>query len=232
MEQNKNMNTITTVLIAIIAVLVTLCILLATGTISLQSNNTNNEQNNSNNSQENQNQQAENNTNNNNSNNNATHNGGNDNTIQYRQISNLNCSNSELTYNDINVKINQKSEDLMCSLNSVTVNGQDIKSNLLHSVDSYAVYDNNVLFLTGDSSGTKFIIYNPASNSVTMALYPNTLNGYWVKSFTTDNSKITITGEECGPQCGYESTNEPYATYEITYSNHTFSSPKFIKKFS
>ena len=63
-----------------------------------------------------------------------------------------------------------------------------------------------------------------------MKLQPENLNGYWVTSYTTNNNTITINGKECGEQFGSKSTGYPSATFEIEYSNNTFSDPKLINR--
>lgn len=65
-----------------------------------------------------------------------------------------------------------------------------------------------------------------------MRLYPDTLEGYWVDSYKTENNKIIITGRECGLQCANTESGYPRATFEIEYNNNSFSSPKLVEKFT
>ena len=152
------------------------------------------------------------------------------NTIQTKLIDNLNCSNSETTFNGITVKLEQKTNNDVCSVSNMSINGKDIKGDISMWVNSYEIYDNNVIILSGDTSGTLFTIYSLSSNQIIVKLAPNSLEGYWVSSYKTNNNKITIEGKECGEQCGNISTGYKNATFEIEYSNNTFSVPKLVSK--
>lgn len=210
MENQKNSKVVISLLIIIIGILTVFCILFATGTISFNNNTTNNNQKNIND--------------------NNIVNG--NNIIQTKLVDNLNCSNSETTFNEITVKVEQKNNDGICSVNSVKVNDKDIKNDVSMWIDSYEIYDNNVIIFSGSTSGKLLTIYSLSSNSVVMKLEPNNLSGYWVASYTTNNNIIIINGKECGEQCGNKSTGYSRATFEIEYSNNTFSSPKLVDKLS
>lgn len=213
MENKNNNKIIITLLLIIIVILTVLCILFATNTISFNDNSTNSNQQNMENNQ----------TNANNSDNQNK-------VIQTKLVDNLDCNNSETTFNNITVKIEQKKDDGMCSVNSITINDKDIKDDVAIWIDSYEIYDNNVIILSGHTSGSLFTIYNLENNSSIMKLEPNTLNGYWVTSYTTNNNKITINGKECGTQCGTETTEYPNATFEIECNNNSFTYPYLIEK--
>ena len=211
---NKNNSKIVIVLSSIIIVILTvLCILFATDTISFNNNSTNSNQQNMENNQ----------TNTNNSDNQNK-------VIQTKLVDNLDCNNSETTFNNITVKIEQEKDDMMCSINSIMINDKDIKGDVAIWIDSYEIYDNNVIILSKDTSGSLFTIYSLENNSSIIKLEPNTLNGYWVTSYTTNNNKITINGKECGAQCGMETTGYPNATFEIKYNNNSFTYPKLIER--
>ena len=210
MENQNNNKGVIALLIVIIVILTALCILFATGTISFNNNSSSN------------NQQANENNQTNTSENTTTTN------IQTKLVDNIDCNNSETTFNGITVKLEQKNNDGVCSVSNITVNGKDIKNDVSMWVTSYEIYDDNVIISSGDTSGRLFTIYSLSNNSAVMKLQPNNLNGYWVTSYTTNNNIITINGKECGEQCGTGTTGYTYATYEIEYSNHSFSNPKLV----
>lgn len=207
MENQNNNKGVIVLLVVIIAILAVLCVLFATGTISFAKNSTNN------------NEQT-----------NTTDNGttNNSNVIQTKLVDNLVCNNSETTFNGITVKLEQKDNNGVCSVSSFTVNGKDIKNDVSLWVNSYEIYDNNVIIASGDTSGRLFTIYSLSTNSVVMKLQPETLDGYWVTSYSTNNNIITINGKECGEQCGTGTTGYTKATYEIEYLNNSFSNPKLV----
>ncbi len=207
MENQNNNKGVIVLLVVIIAILAVLCVLFATGTISFAKNSTNN------------NEQT-----------NTTDNGttNNSNVIQTKLVDNLVCNNSETTFNGITVKLEQKDNNGVCSVSSFTVNGKDIKNDVSLWVNSYEIYDNNVIIASGDTSGRLFTIYSLSTNSVVIKLQPETLDGYWVTSYSTNNNIITINGKECGEQCGTGTTGYTKATYEIEYLNNSFSNPKLV----
>lgn len=144
----------------------------------------------------------------------------------------LKCESSETTFNGITVKVElAKNEFGGCGFKSFTINGKNIDS-LGEFVDSYEIYDNNVIILSGTTSSSAFTIYSLSTNDTIMRLYPDTLEGYWVDSYKTNNNKIIITGRECGLQCANTESGYPRATFEIEYNNNSFSSPKLVEKFT
>lgn len=201
--ENKNNRLIVVLLIIIIGILIALCVLFATGTTGF--NNNNNTNNDNNNESPNINSQS----------------------IQTKLVDNVYCNNSEITFNGINVKMEQDGDDV-CMLKSFKVNGKDIKNNLAVWVDSYEIFDNNLIILSGGTSGSWLYIYNITNDSIIMKLEPETLNGYWVNSYKTENNKLIIDGRECGEQCGIESTGKEIAEFEVEYLNGNFSTPKLI----
>ena len=209
MENSHNKKGVILLLVAIIVILITLFTLLATGTISFKSN------------------EIDNNDYNENINDNSTTTD--NNTIQTKLVDNLGCNDSQTNFNGISVKLEQKSEDMMCDISSFTINGKDIKDDVLMWVYSYEIYDNNVIILSGSTSGTLLTIYSLNHDSAIMKLSPDNLSGYWVKSYITNNRKIIINGEECGEQCG-TSTGYPKATFEMEYYNNSFSFSKLVDR--
>lgn len=153
-----------------------------------------------------------------------------DNTIKNKLIDNLVCNNSSESFNGISVKVEQKDDNGMCSLSSITVNDKDITSDVSMWIDSYEIYDNNVIILSGDTSQKLLTIYSLSSEEVLMKLDSSNLQGYKVQSYTTDGNKISIIGKECGEQCGNKSTGYPNATFEIEYSNNSFDAPKLTSR--
>ncbi len=214
MEQEKSNKGVIILLIVLVIILAVLCVLFATGTISLNNNQKPNE----NNQQTSENSQI-------NTDNNPT-----TSIIQTKLVDNLVCKNSETTFNGITVKLVQSDNDGVCVTSSLLINNKDVKSDVQVWVNSYEIYDNNVIIHSGNTSGMLLTIYNVATNSAVMKLVPNTLNGYWAKSYTTNNSIITVNGQECGDQCGTGTTGYKYATFEIEYSDGTFTTPKLISR--
>lgn len=211
MESNNK--AIITLLLAIIVILVILCGLFATGTISFNNNSTNhNQQTNDNNQQ----------------------NTSNDNVIQTKLVNNLNCNSSETTFNGITVKVDQKIEDMICSSNTFTINNVDITKENGHGIDSYEFFDNNIIIMSHTTSGPIFTIYNVTSNSIIKKYSSSdaSLEGYYVKSYSTNNNIITINAEGCEAQCGDLGIKNAgtKAVFEIEYSNNNFSTPKLISK--
>lgn len=151
----------------------------------------------------------------------------NDITISKKLVSNLSCKNSETTFNNISIILEQNNDDL-CFVKKFTINGKDIKSEISSRVDSYEIFDKSVIIMSGDTSGNGLYIYNTSNGSMTK-LYPGNLEGYWPKSYTTNNNEIIINGVGCGEQCGYsESEYNKKATFKMTYTNGSFSSPKLV----
>lgn len=150
--------------------------------------------------------------------------------IQTKLVENIDCNSSETTFNGVTVKLEQEKTNGVCAIRNITINDKDIKNDVSMWVDSYEIYDNNVIISSGNTSGRLFTIYSLSTNSTVMKLQPENLNGYWVTSYTTNNNTITINGKECGEQCGSKSTGYPSATFEIEYSNNTFSDPKLINR--
>lgn len=212
-KKESNNKGIIILLIVIIIFSVTLGILFATKVIKNNNENTTKENNNSN---DNENNIKENNDTNNN-------------VIQTKLVKTPNCDNSSTTFNGITVNLKQNLEDEVCVINSLTINGKDITDKLLVWVESYEIYDNNVLILSSDTGGTTLLIYSVESSSVVLDLTPDNLSGYFVESYNTNNEVITINGYECKEQCGYESTGNKNAVFEIKYSDNSFTIPKLIK---
>ena len=213
-NEKKNNGTLVGILIGIVLTLLVVGGLFATGTIGFKTSTT------SDNDQTSENNQT--NISNSNTDSNTT--------IQTKLVDNLNCSNSETTFNGIIVKVEQKEENMVCMFSNITINGKKFDEIAGSYVESYEIYDNNVIMLLGNTSSKVFIIYNTSSNIMTMKLAPNSLEGYWVDSYKTSGNKITINGKECGEQCGNKSTGYIKATFEIEYSNGYFSTPKLIEK--
>ena len=210
MNNQNNNKIVITLLIIIIVLLAGLCILFATETISLKTNKVNNK--------ELANESRETNTND------YT------NPIQTKLVDNLNCSNSETTFNGITVKVEQKTEDMVCNASTLTINGVDIKEDNGNNINSYEFFDKNVIIMSSTTSGSILTIYNVDSNSAILKFdTSNDLEGYFIKSYKTNNNVITLNAESCGAQCGKENTEEK-ATFEIEYSNGSFSNPKLISK--
>ena len=211
MEKQNNNKVVIAVLSTIIVILTVLCVLFATNIISINDNKENNNQNDTN--QENNNQENLN--------------------IPVKSVYDIDCENSETTYNGITVKLEQENDDMMCSTKSFTINGKEIKDKLPTLwVTSYTIYDNNIIILSGDTSGTLLTIYSVSNDSVIMKLLPENLEGYWVKSYSINNNKILLEGKECGMQCGNNETGYSKATFEIEYSNKSFSNPKLVDRFN
>lgn len=209
MNNQNNNKIVITLLIVIIVLLAGLCILFATKAISLNTNKVNNK--------EQTNESRETNTND------YT------NSIQTKLVDNLNCSNSETTFNGITVKVEQKTEDMVCNTSTLTINGVDVKEDNGHNINSYEFFDKNVIIMSSTTSGTILTIYNINSKSTILKFDTlKSLEGYFIKSYKTNNNVITLNAESCGPQCGEESIEK--ATFEIEYSNETFSEPKLINK--
>ncbi len=206
MNSQNNNKIVIVLLIVIIILLAGICILFATETISIKTNTTNNDK------------QSNENTNDYN------------NSIQTKLVDNLNCSNSETTFNGITVKVEQKTEDMVCNASTLTINGLDVKKDNGYDIESYEIFDKNVIIMSSTTSGTILTIYNVDSNSAILKFdTSNDLEGYFIKSYKTNNNIITLNTEGCGAQCGKENTEEK-ATFEIEYSNGTFSKPKLISK--
>lgn len=217
MENQKNSKGVIALLVVIIIILAVLCILFATGTITLKSNTTNN------------NQQTSENTQTNTNDDNSTIN----NNIQTKLVDNLNCSNSETTFNGITVKVEQKDEDMVCVASTLTINGVDVKKDNGHNVESYEFFDKNVIIMSSTTSGPIFTIYNVDSNSTILKFNTlNNLEGYFIKSYSTNGNVITLNAEGCGAQCGEKGIENAgvKATFEIEYSNGSFSEPKLVSK--
>ena len=155
------------------------------------------------------------------------------------------CKNYESTLNGITVKVLQeKSNDTMeCITKELNINDKKVETHIY--VTSYEIFYNNVIINTGDTSGSNIKIYNVDSESIIMNLNPNTLDGYWAKSYIIEGNNVRISGKYCGAQCGGEdiyglsceeienqkSNIYPEAIFEIEYNNG-FSEPKMISKTS
>lgn len=217
MENQKNNKGAIALLIVIIAILLVLCVLFATGTISFNSNSTNSNQQTNENSQTN----TSNNTNEESS------------TIQSKLVGNLNCNSSETTFNGITVKVEQKYEDMVCVTSTFTINGVDVTKDNGHNIESYEFFDKNVIIMSSTTSGPIFTIYSVNSNSTILKFNTlDNLEGYFIKSYSTNNNIITLNAEGCGAQCGEKGIENAgvKATFEIEYSNGSFSQPKLISK--
>ena len=249
MEKKRNNKIITVILLIIIFILTALCILFATGTISFKNNKDIQENINSNTNQENTN------SNTNQGNINSSENESNNiyeriqeaintkmeyydeisssGTIPTKLVHTSPCvESSEITFNGITIKLKQEKDDIMCATKSFTVNGKEVINdyNGLWWIESYTIYDNNVIIKTSSTSSAIIDIYNLQSNSI-IATYGN-LEGYKIKKYTIADNKIILDGTECGMECGNEYYGYPRARFEIEYSNNTFSKPKLIEKFT
>ena len=165
MEKEKNNKRLIIVLSILVLLLAVLCVLFATGTISLKSRETSNDINN---------QVLENNNNENNS-------------IKSKLVDNLNCNNSETTFNGITVKVKQNIDDAVCVTTNVSINGADIQKDIGHAVDSYEIFDNIVIIMSHTTSGPIFTIHSVSSNSAILRLGSgsSSVEGYFVKSYST-----------------------------------------------
>lgn len=217
-NEKKNGGMLVGILIGIVLMLLVVVCLFATGTISFKETTTND------NGQTSENNQTDNIEN-------AT---SNTNTIQTKLVDNLNCSNSETTFNGITVKIEQKTEDMICQADTITINGTDIQKYVAIGIDSYEIYDTNVIIMSHHTGGSVFTIFSTLTNSVAVEFSSGekSLEGFFVKSYSTNGNIITINAEGCGAQCGEKGIENlgVKATYEIEYLNNSFSEPKLISK--
>lgn len=144
-------------------------------------------------------------------------------------IDNVKCNSSETTFNGVKVKLDlSKNEYDNCVINDFTINNKKVKEKG-EWIDSYEIYDNNVIVMSYTTSSSLLSIYNEEGVSI-MRLSTDTLDGYFVDSYKTNNNKIIIEGRECGLQCGNEESDYPTATFEIEYANNSFSNPKLVQK--
>lgn len=153
------------------------------------------------------------------------------NVIQSKLIDNLNNGSSETTFNGITVKVEQDIEDMMCIADSIIINGKDVTKDNGMCVESYEFYDDNVIIMSNNTSGMVFTIYNTNSKS-TILKYNGSegiLNGFLVRSYSTNDNVIILNAYGCGDQCGSQNYGEQ-VTFEIEYLNKTFSQPKIINK--
>lgn len=216
--EKKNNGTLVGILIGLVIALLIGGCLFAMGTIGFKTNtNTNDGQTSENNQTDISNNNADSNT-----------------TIQTKLVDNLNCSSSETTFNGITVKVEQKTEDMVCVADVVTINGVDVKKDNGHNIESYEFFDDNVIIMSSTTSGPVFTIYNVTSNTAVLKFSSgdSSLEGYFVKSYSTNSNIITINAEGCGAQCGEKGIENlgVKATYEIEYLNKEFSEPKLINK--
>ena len=154
--------------------------------------------------------------------------------ISKKLIDVSNCSNSKTTFNNISVDLKQVDNDGVCTIKEFAINGKDIKGDVSLWINSYEIYDNNVIIMSGDTSGNGLFIYNVSSNSIIRKLNPDNLNGYWPKAYSssdmgTDNG-IVIKGFYCGEQCGYNESKYRRALFEMKYVNGKFSDPRLIEE--
>lgn len=215
MEKKSNGTLVGILIGLVIALLVGVC-LFATGTIGFKTNiNNDNVQSNGNN------QITDNSTVNENS------------IIQTKLVGNLNCNSSETTFNGITVKVEQKTEDMVCVASVLTINGVDVKKENGHNIESYEFFDDNVIIMSSTTSGPIFTIYNVTSNSTILKYNTmNNLEGYFIRAYSTNGNIITFNAEGCGAQCGEKGIENAgvKAIYEIEYLNKKFSEPKLISK--
>lgn len=149
-------------------------------------------------------------------------------TINKKLVNNLSCKNSNTTFNNVSIELEQKEDDGVCKVQKFTINGKDIKEDISSWVDSYEIFDKSVIIMSGDTSGNGLYIYNTI-NSIMKKISTDELKGYWPKSYTTTDNKIIIDGVGCGAQCGYsESDYNKTATFEIIYLNGSFSLPMLV----
>lgn len=151
--------------------------------------------------------------------------------VKTKLVDDLICKDSEETFGDVTVKLKQELEDEVCSTVSITINDKDIRDDVAIWVNSYEIYDNNVFIMSMNTSGPLLTIYSLNDESVVMKLLPETLNDYWVESYTIEKNKIIIVGRECAEQCGNISTGHSKAKFKIKYSGNEFSKPEIIKKY-
>ena len=105
---------------------------------------------------------------------------------------------------------------------------------MLENVDmyikSYEFYNDNVIVLSGSSNNLGITIFKVNNNNVEKTFHEIMINDYKIESYYSRYGKLIISGKECGEQCGNKSTGKPTATFEMDYSNNTFSNPKLIEK--
>ena len=84
------------------------------------------------------------------------------------------------------------------------------------------------------TGGSVFTIFSTLTNSVAVEFRSGekSLEGFFVKSYSTSGNIITINAEGCGAQCGEKGIENAgvKATNEIEYLNNSFSEPKLISK--
>ena len=207
-NSNKKNKLVYISMIIIIVALLIIGLLFVTGKISFKKTSTNNEE-----TTENKETNIE-----------------NSNIIKTQLIDNLSCINSENTFNNITVKIEQKEDNMVCNATSIIVNDKEIKDFSGFYVESYEMYDDNVILLLGSTSAKTLAIYNTTNNKIVLKINSENLEGYLIENYVTAENIITINGKECGEQCGNKKTEYPRAIFEIEYANNSFSSPKLVEK--
>lgn len=112
-------------------------------------------------------------------------------------IDNVKYNSSETTFNGVKVKLDlSKNEYDNCVINDFTINNKKVKEKD-EWIDSYEIYDNSVIVMSYTTSSSLLSIYNEEGVSV-IRLSTDTLDGYFVDSYKTNNNKIIIEGRECG----------------------------------
>ena len=216
-NEKKNNETLVGILIGIIIMLLVFVGLFAIGTIGFKTNTTTDNGQISKNNQTGTNENTTSDTN----------------IIQTKLVDNLNCSNSETTFNGITVKVVQGNEEMICNTSVLTINDIDVQKDNGHNIESYEFFDDNVIILSSTTSGPIFTIYNVVSNSTILKFNTvDNLEGFFVTSYSTNGNVITLNADGCGAQCGEKGIENAgvKAIYEIEYSNKKFSSPKLISK--
>ncbi len=141
---------------------------------------------------------------------------------------------SQTTFNNVNVNIQQTAETSasVCKLSSLKVNNKEVKDKISNlCVNSYAIVNEYVLFLTYDTSHTEFVIYDSKTDSIVKKYTATDLKGYMVKDYSVLDNKIFFTGRNVGEQFGIKTENYDYIDYEIQYANNSFLEPTEVLKY-
>ena len=155
--------------------------------------------------------------------------------LEKKLVDTSNCSNSKISFNNISVDLKQVDNDGVCTIKEFAINGKDIKDDVSLWINSYEIYDNNVIIMSGDTSGNGLFIYNVSSKSIVVKLYPDNLNGYWPLAYSSSSlgidNGIVIKGFYCGEQCGFQDDKKRRALFTMKYENGKFSSPVLDSEF-
>ena len=150
--------------------------------------------------------------------------------VSYKTINNIK-GNSSMNYNNINVVILQDELPQGPGTTSVKINGTEVKDKVtMDGIYSYTIYNTYVIFLTGNNSGLKLVIYNTKDGSI-KDYTPENL-GYMAKDYEIGESKIIIKGVNVSAQFGVKDTGYKNADIELVYSNGTFGEPKVVKEYN